>query len=175
MNFSLKWKLSSLSPPMHTHMARAQLHLYLQPESSAAVVLTLPSPQAQIFCDRERGPCSGTQQHAMPEGTRLCWCPPNWLGVRGIWPPLGDPSLWATEQDNPSPGRAYALWTWSPPSAVLRYCASTWELRMWFSRRGLKSQLTEGMPGISASGAPGGALGWDMESARVGLGVVLVK
>lgn len=172
MNFSLKWKLSSLSPPMHTHMARAQLHLYLQPESSAAVVLTLPSPQAQIFCDRERGPCSGTQQHAMPEGTRLCWCPPNWLGVRGIWPPLGDPSLWATEQDNPSPGRADALWTWSPPSAVLRYCASNlgaadvvfkerleepvnrrhaWDICKWCTRRstGLGYGVSQGGAGSS--------------------------
>lgn len=31
------------------------------------------------------------------------------------------------------------------------------------------------MPGISASGAPGGALGWGTESARVEPGVVLEK
>lgn len=85
-----------------------------------------------MFCDRERGPCSGVQQHATSEGTRLRWYPPIWVGVHGLWPPLGDPSVWATEQDNPSPGRAHALWTSSPPSAVLCYCISTWELQMWF-------------------------------------------
>lgn len=160
---------------MHTHTARAQLHLYLQPESSAAVVLTLPSP-------RHRFSVTGKGDLAVGRSSMPCLrargcagvLPTDWGSVASGLPLETLPC----EPQNRTTQAQEELTRCEPEVHHLLYSDTaplTWELRMWFSRRGLKSQLTEGMPGISASGAPGGALGWDMESARVGLGVVLVK